>query len=66
MITQTPAGPTNTRTGEILDLSPLRYKPRGRAKRLTRRYKPRHDSTISSWHWIAVVSTLGLWISLTN
>lgn len=65
MIIQTLAGLTNTKGGEILDLSPLRYKPRGRVRRPVRRYNRKDDQLVNSWHFVALVSTLGMWINLT-
>lgn len=66
MIVQTPAGLTNTNGGAIIDLSPLRNKPRGRVRRPVRRYHRKGDQTLNSWSFIALVSALGMWISFTN
>jgi hypothetical protein len=65
MIIQTSVGPTNTKGGEILDLSPLRYQPREAVRRPVRRYKRKDEHLVNSWHVIALASTLGIWISLT-
>lgn len=51
MIIYTKAGPTNSATGEILDLSALRRKPRGGR---TRRVKQGSESTF----WIALIALL--------
>jgi hypothetical protein len=66
MIVKTSLGPTNTNGGEILDLSPLRYKPRKAVRRPVRRYSRKDEHVLNSWHFIALASTLGMWISLTS
>ncbi len=58
---RTAYGTTNTRTGEITDLSPLRYKPRGRVSRPKSTYGKRgYTIHISEDAAIAV----GLWTIL--
>jgi hypothetical protein len=56
MFTNTPYGRTNKFTGEIHDLTPLRYKPRGRVKRPVRRCRLQHGHVVVSWRAIALVS----------
>lgn len=64
MIVQTSAGLTNTNGGEILDLAPLRRKPRGRVKGPERRSYRKDEHVLVSWRFIAIASLVLL--MLTN
>jgi hypothetical protein len=46
MIVQTSAGLTNTTTGEIIDLTPLRHKPRYKATRRRVSNQSHQDDTM--------------------
>jgi hypothetical protein len=63
MFRDTPYGRTNTHTGEILDLAPLRYKPRGRVKRAARRSYRKGEHVLVSWRFIAIASLMLLFLS---
>jgi len=52
---------TDTRTGEILDLTPLTRKLKPTSRRPVKRYKPRGSDGLT---FIGLVFTLGLWIGI--
>jgi hypothetical protein len=65
MIVQTSSGPTNTHTAEIIDLTPLKHRPKA-TRRPVRRYRRKDEHVLNSYAFLALFSCLGMWISLTN
>lgn len=67
MIVHTQYGPTNTTNGEIIDLSPLGRKPRGRVSRSKSTYSKRrthiHVNKDLAMATLALVFVLGAWIA---
>lgn len=54
---------TDRYTGEIIDTKPLtKSRPRPR----TTRRKARRDKVVNHWAFIALASTLGMWIAITK
>ncbi len=62
----TEVGLTDLRTGEILDLTPLKNPPRKPVRARTRRSKPRNDRTPDSAWFVALLALLVASIAITQ